>query len=177
MAVIVGDGTTGTEFKSDRIECPTGTSAPSSPAVGDAYYNTSDKKYKVYDGSSWTDVGSGTGDPDPYWNATSFFLECSSTGFKDDSSFAQTVSYQNLSSANWTNTNAKYGTSINLDSTDGTARAIKVHYDPTLTFGQNDFTINGWVYIRSNDNTIIEAVKTNGRPKSLPKITVTRKSV
>ena len=27
-------------------------------------------------------------------------------------------------------------------------------------------------YIRSNDNTIIEAVKTNGRPKSLPKITV-----
>jgi len=32
-------------------------------------------------------------------------------------------------------------------------------------------------YIKSNDNTIIEAVKTNGRPKSLPKITVTRKAV
>ena len=27
-------------------------------------------------------------------------------------------------------------------------------------------------YIKSNDNTIIEAVKTNGRPKNLPKITV-----
>ena len=59
MPVIVGDGTTGTEAKSDRLGIPTGTSAPSSPAAGDAYYNTSDKKYKVYDGSSWTDVGSG----------------------------------------------------------------------------------------------------------------------
>lgn len=153
MPVIVGDGTTGTEAKSDRLGIPTGTSAPSSPAAGDAYYNTSDKKYKVYDGSSWKDVGGG-GDPDPYWNATSFFLECSSTGFKDDSSFAQTVSYQNLSSANWTTTNAKYGTSINLDSTDGTARGIKVHYDPTIIFGQNDFTIDGWVRISSNDSGI-----------------------
>ena len=31
--------------------------------------------------------------------------------------------------------------------------------------------------IKSNDNTIIEAVKTNGRPKNLPKITVIRKAV
>ena len=30
---------------------------------------------------------------------------------------------------------------------------------------------------KSNNNTIIEAVKTNGRPKSLPKITVIRKAV
>ena len=29
-------------------------------------------------------------------------------------------------------------------------------------------------YIKSNDNTIIEAVKTNGRPKNLPKITVVK---
>jgi len=153
MPVIVGDGTTGTEAKSDRLGIPTGTSAPSSPAVGDAYYNTSDSKYKVYDGSDWQDVGT-PGEVDPYWNATSFFLECGSQGFKDDSSFAQTVSYQNLSNANFTTSNAKYGTSINLDSTDGTARAIKVHYDPTLVWGQNDFTIDGWVYIRSNDTNV-----------------------
>ena len=31
-------------------------------------------------------------------------------------------------------------------------------------------------YIKSNDNTIIEAVKTNGRPKNLPKITVIKKA-
>lgn len=153
MPVIVGDGTTGTEAKSDRLGIPTGTSAPSSPAVGDAYYNTSDNKYKVYDGSSWQDVGT-PGEVDPYWNATCFFLECSSQGFKDDSSFAQTVSYQNLSAANFTTTNAKYGTSVNLDSTDGTARAIKLHYDPSLVWGQNDFTIDGWVYIRSNDTNV-----------------------
>ena len=30
---------------------------------------------------------------------------------------------------------------------------------------------------KSNDNTIIEAVKTNGRPKNLPKITVIRKAL
>ncbi len=153
MPVIVGNGTTGTEAKSDRLGIPTGTSAPSSPAVGDAYYNTSDSKYKVYDGSSWQDIGT-PGEVDPYWNATSFFLECTSSGYKDNSSFAQTVSYQNLSSANWTTTNAKYGTSINLDGTDGTARAIKVHYDPTLVWGQNDFTVDGWVYIRSNDTNV-----------------------
>ena len=56
MAVVVGDGTTGTEFKSDRIEYPTGTSDPSSPSSGDVYYNTNDSKLRVYDGSSWTDL-------------------------------------------------------------------------------------------------------------------------
>ena len=154
MPVIVGDGTTGTEAKSDRLGIPTGTSAPSSPAVGDAYYNTAEKKYKVYDGSDWTDVGGGAGAPDPYWNATSFFLECSSQGFQDDSSFRQLVSYQNCTSSNWSSTGAKYGTSIDLNSTDGTARAIKVDYDPTLIWGQNDFTVDGWVYIRSNDTNL-----------------------
>ena len=154
MPVIVGDGTTGTEAKSDRLGIPTGTSAPSSPAVGDAYYNTAEKKYKVYDGSDWTDVGGGAGAPDPYWNATSFFLECSSQGFQDDSSFRQLVSYQNCTSSNWSSTGAKYGTSIDLNSTDGTARAIKVDYDPTLVWGQNDFTVDGWVYIRSNDTNL-----------------------
>ena len=32
-------------------------------------------------------------------------------------------------------------------------------------------------YQKNNDNTIIEAVKTNGRPKNLPKITVIRKAL
>jgi hypothetical protein len=52
------DGTsgTGTEWKSDRIGIPTGTSDPGSAATGDIYYKTDDKKIRVYDGSSWDDV-------------------------------------------------------------------------------------------------------------------------
>ena len=56
MAVLIGDGTSGTEWKSDRVGYPTGTSDPSSPSTGDFYFNTSDKKLKVYDGTSWINV-------------------------------------------------------------------------------------------------------------------------
>lgn len=56
MAVVTGNGTSGTDFKSDRTSLPTGTSDPSSPSVGDMYYKTDTKKVRVYDGSSWTDI-------------------------------------------------------------------------------------------------------------------------
>ena len=56
MAVVVGDGTSGSEWKSDRTALPTGTSYPSSPSVGDCYYKTDTNKVRIYDGSSWDDV-------------------------------------------------------------------------------------------------------------------------
>ena len=56
MAVLVGDGTSGSEWKSDRTALPTGTSYPSSPYVGDCYYKTDTNKVRIYDGSSWDDV-------------------------------------------------------------------------------------------------------------------------
>jgi len=56
MPIITGDGTTGTEFKSDRIGYPTGTSDPSSPSTGDLYFNTGEQVLKIYDGTSWTNV-------------------------------------------------------------------------------------------------------------------------
>ena len=56
MPVLVGDGTTGTEWKSDRTGVPTGTSDPGSPAAGDIYYKTDTNKVRVYDGTSWNDV-------------------------------------------------------------------------------------------------------------------------
>ena len=40
-----------TVLSADHIQVPTSSSAPSSPAAGDMYYNTSDNKVKVYDGS------------------------------------------------------------------------------------------------------------------------------
>lgn len=62
MAIIVGASGTGTEAKSDRMGIPTGTSDPASASAGDMYYHTSDKKIKIYDGSAWTELGSGGGE-------------------------------------------------------------------------------------------------------------------
>ena len=56
MAVLIGDGTSGTEWKSDRTGIPTGTSDPSGASAGDIYYKTDTNKVRVYDGSSWKDV-------------------------------------------------------------------------------------------------------------------------
>ena len=56
MAVLIGDGTSGTEWKSDRTGIPTGTSDPSSPSTGDLYFNTGEQVLKIYDGTSWINV-------------------------------------------------------------------------------------------------------------------------
>ena len=56
MPIITGDGTTGTEFKSDRVGYPTGTSNPSSPSTGDFYFNTVHKQLQVFNGSVFTSI-------------------------------------------------------------------------------------------------------------------------
>ncbi len=45
--------TDGSGIHNSRLSFPVGTSDPGSPTVGDAYFNTSDNKIKVYDGSAW----------------------------------------------------------------------------------------------------------------------------
>lgn len=40
-------------LKGDRISIPTATSNPSSPVLGDMYYNSNDGTVKFYDGSTW----------------------------------------------------------------------------------------------------------------------------
>ena len=56
MPIITGASGTGTEFKSDRVGYPTGTSDPSSPSTGDLYFNTGEQVLKIYDGTSWINV-------------------------------------------------------------------------------------------------------------------------
>ena len=60
MPVIVGDGSAGVEGKSDRIGIPTGSSDPTSAEVGDLYFNIPNSTLKVYNGTSWEDLGAGT---------------------------------------------------------------------------------------------------------------------
>jgi len=57
MPIIVGNSTTGTVQAADRLKVPTGTSDPTTNlAVGDFYYNSSTQKYRVYNGSTWSDA-------------------------------------------------------------------------------------------------------------------------
>ena len=69
MPVLVGDGTTGSEGKSDRLGIATGSSDPGSGAAGDMYFNTGSSKLRVFNGTVWTEIGSGTstvGNVDPF---------------------------------------------------------------------------------------------------------------
>ena len=52
----------GTDFeaKSDRIGVPNRSSDPSPASAGDVYYNTSDNKLKVHNGTAFVDLGSGS---------------------------------------------------------------------------------------------------------------------
>lgn len=59
MPVVTGASGTGTEWKSDRVGIPTGTSDPASGVVGDCYYHTGDKNMKIFDGTDWVVVSGG----------------------------------------------------------------------------------------------------------------------
>ena len=47
----------GTIINPDHIQFPNISSNPSSPSAGDVYYNTTDNKLKLYNGSAWVNVG------------------------------------------------------------------------------------------------------------------------
>lgn len=52
MAINVGGTDVG---NADHVQVPSGTSDPTSPApqAGDLYYNSTDNRLKIYDGSDW----------------------------------------------------------------------------------------------------------------------------
>ena len=61
MAVFVGSNSDDSRIRSNRVGFAASTSNPGSPAEGDAYYNSTDNKLNVYDGSDWAAVGAGGG--------------------------------------------------------------------------------------------------------------------
>ncbi len=56
MPVIVGNGSTGFEGRSDRAKLPTGTTDPVTASAGDTYYNTDTSKIRIYNGTDWNDL-------------------------------------------------------------------------------------------------------------------------
>jgi hypothetical protein len=63
MGVFTGSSSSspGTDFEaiSDRVGFPNRSSDPSPASAGDVYYNTSDNKLKLYNGSAWETIGGG----------------------------------------------------------------------------------------------------------------------
>ena len=149
MPVLVGDGTTGSEARADRMGLATGTSDPGSAAAGDMYYKTDTKKIRVYDGSSWDDVGEeGVGDLD--YDDVVLHMTFDS-GVEDNSRYGQLCTGTRT---NVTSTGSKFGSSCVLDSTDNQTHHIEVRKGASLTFGTGEFTMEGWVYIDSDDTNV-----------------------
>ena len=113
MAIIVGASGTGTEAKSDRMGIPTGTSDPASASAGDMYYHTTDKKIKIYDGSAWTELGSGGGGggSTPAYATTGliFDLDFGRCAFNDNQTVSSTTDLNTSLShttTDWTSTSS-----------------------------------------------------------------------
>ena len=59
MAIFVGSNNNDSKIRDNRVGFANSTSNPSSPDTGDAYYNSTDNKLTVYNGSDWASAGGG----------------------------------------------------------------------------------------------------------------------
>ena len=59
MAIFVGSDNNDSKIRDNRVGLAISTSNPSSPDTGDAYYNSTDNKLTVYNGSAWSALGGG----------------------------------------------------------------------------------------------------------------------
>ena len=59
MAIFVGSNNNDSKIRDNRVGFAISTSNPSAPDTGDAYYNSTDNKLTVYNGSDWDSAGGG----------------------------------------------------------------------------------------------------------------------
>ena len=83
-------GPTGAQGANGPNILPTATSNPSSPSTGQLYFNTSDKRIKVYNGSTWnnTDIGS-----DPHYSNVRLLLIGGTTSSISDQKGRHTLTF------------------------------------------------------------------------------------
>ena len=118
-------------------------------AAGDQYYNTTDNKVKFYDGSDWQEIGGGSATSnDPLYDMVTLHIPGNGTT-------TEVSRYgQNLVSSGASLTGGKFGNGIDLNDTDNTAKFVRVDYADGVNMGTSDFTMEGWVYIRSTDTNV-----------------------
>ena len=138
MPVLVGDGTTGTEGKSDRIGVAIASSDPASGVAGDLYFNTSSSKLKVYDGTGWNEIGTGSTNTvdivDPFNDGSGLAL-WAMNGNSDDASTNYSGNSNNIS---WSST-AKFG--VNSGDFNGSSTTISLPSAPKNSY---PFSVSLW---------------------------------
>lgn len=118
-------------------------------AAGDQYYNTTDNKVKFYDGSDWQEIGGASG------SSQDVLYDSVTLHMPGDGTTTEVSRYgHSLESSNASLTTGKFGNGIDLNATTGTAEYVKVNYADGINMGTADFTMEGWVYIRSTDTNI-----------------------
>ena len=118
-------------------------------AAGDQYYNTTDNKVKFYDGSDWQEIGGASG------SSTDILYDSVTLHIPGDGTTTEVSRYGHiLEHSGASLTTGKFGNGIDLNDTDNTAKYVKVNYADGINFGTSDFTMEGWVYIRSTDTNV-----------------------
>jgi hypothetical protein len=138
----------------------TGTSFPASPSAGELFYRTDLTLLHVYDGSSWTEVGAGSGGGsagDAYFNQTSLLLNFAGTNATqrtyDASVRLNTLTFGSGNST-ISSTQSKFGgTSLFLNNASGSSPGyVSTTANTVASSGLDlstqapDWTVEAWAY-------------------------------
>ena len=160
--LFVGSGSTGSEGRSDRFGLPSAASDPGTAEAGDLYFNTTDNKVKVYDGTAWSEVagGGGGGSNQPTTLNTKDILEDGSgiALYQFDGNSQSTAS-SNFNGTDGSGvsypTNSKYGSNC-VDFNNTSNGVITPNNNPLSAY---PFTVSLWA--QSDDGWILTANSIN----------------
>ncbi len=174
--LFVGSGSNGSEGRSDRFGLPTAASDPGTAEAGDLYYNTTDNKVKVYDGTAWSEVaGGGGGSNQPTTLSTKDILgDGSGVALYQFDGNSQSTASSSFNGSDGSGvsypTNSKYGTNC-VDFNNTSNAVITPNNNPLSSY---PFTVSlwaqsddGWILSSSSVNKILVNTDINGQRVSM----------
>lgn len=153
--LFVGSGSTGSEGRSDRFGLPSAASDPGTAEAGDLYFNTTDNKVKVYDGTAWSEVaGGGGGSNQPSTLSTKDILgDGSGVALYQFDGNSQSTASSNFNGTDGSGvsypTNSKYGSNC-VDFNNTSNGVITPNNNPLSSY---PFTVSLWA--QSDDGWIL----------------------
>ena len=153
--LFVGSGSTGSEGRSDRFGLPSAASDPGTAEAGDLYFNTTDNKVKVYDGTAWSEVaGGGGGSNQPTTLSTKDILgDGSGVALYQFDGTSQSTASSSLNGTDGSGvtypTNSKYGSNC-VDFNNTSNGVITPNNNPLSSY---PFTVSLWA--QSDDGWIL----------------------